>query len=514
LWEYRPDFNQPVWRRGATTVASIREEEGGLVPEQGTTGTVVWTMENPYVFVGGRVEFEGTGARFQLAWDGDSWHDVEGNLDGFFAPQGPARYKYFLKCTLSAGARLASLAIVNDLQMAPLTLPGMGVGSNTFTYTDETASDHRVRITHRWVERSASRSPEVPPEPIRPADGGTTDGTDLVFEWRPPSDPDGDAIADYHFELSARADMNWPLSMSFAKLASRTPDAGHARYTLPGPGLLNPDTEYFWRVRAMDAKGVWGPWSRTWSFTPRGPGTPLDLSLDFDPGKNRGVLRWRPNPKGARPVSYRVYASDEKGFSVSDRPYQVSVGISDQLPAEFPANFLTETSAGELEVVGPDVDLPGANNAFYRVVAADAAGRRSGPSDYAAAPRPLVLTRPVIHATQGMEYRYRVAAIRSLGDLRMRVVAGKETTGFWDIERPRFAIQQGPRWLTIDAASGLLSGTPDGAGPAEVVVAVTLERDLRRLDEAALKWGIEKVVSTGTETVGTATQRFVIEVDP
>ena len=56
---------------------------------------------------------------------------------------------------------------------------------------------------------------------------------------------------------------------------------------------------------------------------------------------------------------------------------------------------MVETSATELEVVGPDVKLPGANKAFYRVVAVDAAGNRSGPSDYAAAPRPLIVSEPV-----------------------------------------------------------------------------------------------------------------------
>ena len=117
-------------------------------------------------------------------------------------------------------------------------------------------------------------------------------------------------------------------------------------------------------------------------------------------------------------------------------------------------------------------------------------------------------------ARKGKEYRYPVAAIRSLGDLRTRVVDGKETMNFWDVERPRFAIVQGPRWLAIDETTGLLSGTPDRPGRAEVTVAVTLERDVRRLDEAALKWGIEKVVSSGTEAVDRATQSFVIAVDP
>jgi hypothetical protein len=516
LWEYRPDLRQSAWRRGATTVESIRQDPDGLAAEDGKTGTIVWTMRSPYVFVGGRLEVEGTAPKFQLSWDGATWHEVDRDLDldGLFPPEGPARYRYDLKCTLSGTARLRRLAIVNDLQMAPLALPGMGVGSNAFTYTDETAGTRQVRITHQWVERSASRPPEAPTEPVFPPAGGESDGTDVVFRWRPAADPDGDRIADYHFELSARADMKWPLSMSFAKLISRTADAGQARYALPAPGLLNPDTQYFWHVRARDEKGVWGPWSSTWSFTPRGPAPPRDVRFQYDPQQTRGILRWTPDPLGRRPVAYRVYASDEKGFSVSDRPYKVTVGVSEKLPSEFPANFLAETSATELDVAGPDVEFPGANKAFYRVVAVDAAGKRSGPSDYAEPARPIIVSKPATAARQGVEYRYPVVAIRSLGDLRMRVVDGKETMSYWDIERPRFTLQRGPQWLTIDAATGLLSGTPDRSGTTEVVVAVTLEHDLRGLDEAALKWGIEKVISSGTEQVGIAAQRFLIDVEP
>jgi Putative Ig domain len=341
-----------------------------------------------------------------------------------------------------------------------------------------------------------------------------TAGTAISFQWPPAADPDGDAIADYHFELSTRADMKWPLSMTFAKLISRTADNRLARYSLPGPGLLNPDTKYFWHVRARDDKGVWGPWSPTWSFTAQGPSPPQNLSVEFDPEHTRGVLRWTPGPLGRKPAAYRVYASDEKGFTASDEAYPVTVGVSDTLPSEFPANFVAETSASELEVVGPHVKLPGANKAFYRVVAVDAAGNRSGPSDYAASPRPVIVSTPDTQAGKGVAYRYRVAAIRSLGDLRTRVVNGKETMNYWDVERLRFAIGHGPRWLTIDETTGLLSGTPDRSSAEQVVVSVTLDRDARRLDEAALKWGVEKIVSSGAERVGSATQRFTIDVRP
>jgi hypothetical protein len=531
LWEYRPDFTKATWRTGADSVQNIVSRDGGLQAEAGKTGVVVWTVRSPYVIVGGKLESEGAGAKFEISWDGETWQAAGDNLDVFFPPVGTARYAYHLRCLLSGEANLNRLAIINDLQMAPLSLPEMGIGENRFTYTDESPASEsdeavesgrrRIRITHRWVERSASAPPAAPQAAIRPNDRGEAEGTNVVFQWQTAADPDGDKIADYHFELSARADMKWPLSMSFAKLISRTLDAGSARFTLKAPGELNPDREYYWHVRAKDAQGVWGPWSETWSFTPRGPTPPLKVALEYDREKEVAILRWAPNPLGRKPVTYRIYASDEKGFSISDEPYRALTGIynvhqkgSGESSTQFPANFVVETRATELPVVGASVDLPGANKSFYRVVAVDEAGNHSGPSDYAAASRPIIYSKPVVQARTGMEYRYDVSTIRSLGDLRTRVVDGREVMNYWDVEKPRFELVQGPRWLTIDKSTGRLSGKPNQACRTEVIVAVTLQRERRTLDPAQLQWGIEKILDNGMETVGTARQRFVIETVP
>jgi hypothetical protein len=96
----------------------------------------------------------------------------------------------------------------------------------------------------------------------------------------------------------------------------------------------------------------------------------------------------------------------------------------------------------------------------------------------------------------------------------MRLVGGKETTSYWDVEVPRFALQTGPAWLKIDAASGLLSGVPDGPGKVEVVVTATIDREVRKLDARQLSWGVEKLLSTDTQRVGVATQKFTIAVAP
>jgi hypothetical protein len=178
----------------------------------------------------------------------------------------------------------------------------------------------------------------------------------------------------------------------------------------------------------------------------------------------------------------------------------------------FPANFVAETTATELVVLGPGVSAPAANKTYYRVVAVDGQGRRSGPSDYAVAPRPVIYSRPAVTAQVDAEYHSQVLANRSLGDLSSRMEGDRQVSGYFDIEKPRFTLTHGPAWLKIDEATGMLTGTPDAPGRVEVAVSVVIDRSVRKLDEAVLRWGNEKVLSVDTERVGTATQKFIIDV--
>jgi hypothetical protein len=529
LWEYRPDLTTETWRKGAKSVEGVVQGADGLTTEAGKPGTIVWAMTSPYVFAGGHIDAEGTGARFSVCRDGRTWSRVSGNMDRLFSIVGPACYTYQVKCDLEPGAKLTKLAIINDVQMAPFAMPDMQVGDNRFTYTDGTKGERKVRITHEWVERSATRPPAAPVA-VYPTDGGESDGTDVVFQWTVPSDPDGDEVVDYQFELSPRPDMKLPLSMDFYKLISRTDSARRKRdeatgrtvvtavksqYALSQPGLLTPGTEYYWRVKAKDAKGLWGPWSRTFRFTARGVAYPLDLTVDFDAAAGAGTLKWKANPVGAKPAKYRVYASDERGFTVADRRFQSAVGVSKKEMGSwaqwFPANFVAETDGTQMVVIGPDAPKA-ANKAYYRVVAADAQGKRSGPSDYATGPRPVIYSRPVTTGKVGQEYRYEVCANRSLGDLTARMMGGNQRSGYFDIEKPQFAMTRGPAWLEIDGATGVLSGAPDAAGRYEVEVTVTIDQKVRKLDESKLIWGNERVLSETTQRVGASTQKFVIDV--
>jgi hypothetical protein len=519
LWEYRPDFSGKNWTDGADKAEGVKSGAEGLTAESGKSGEIIWTIRSPYVFVGGHLDVEGSGAKFAVSLDdkkvGDEkkvWTEVGDNFDKVFAvdkTNQPAYYKYQLRCQLGNGAHLKQLGIVNDLEMSIGALPGMVVGKNDFAYTDESTGDRKVRITHDWVERSAAKPPEAPPAPIYPPDAGKSDGTDVVFKWQAPSDPDGNAIADYQFELSNRPDMRWPLSTNFYRMISKTLDKGKAQYSLVSAGLLTSDRQYYWHVRAKNQKGVWGPWGKTWSFTAQGPAYPLDVAVNYDSKTGVGTLSWKPNPVGRQPAKYRVYGSDEKGFSTSDVPYKVNIGSCKELPSQFPANFVAETDATELPLIGGKADLSKPVTTYYRVVAVDQQGKRSGPSDYTTAPRPIIFSKPALAAKVGAEYKYQVQSNRCLGDLR---VDGKGGTNFWNIEKPKFAIERGPKWLKIDPATGVLSGTPDAAGKADVVVTATIDHEVKKYDESALRWGVEKIASTKTETVGTATQPFVIEV--
>jgi hypothetical protein len=246
----------------------------------------------------------------------------------------------------------------------------------------------------------------------------------------------------------------------------------------------------------------------------------MAVTLQHDAQKNLGILRWERNPLGRKPISYRVYASDEKGFSASDTTFEAAGGLYDfqrqeatKAPTLFPSNFLAETKETELAVLGPGVKATAANKAFYRVVAVDEHGNRSGPSDYIAAPRPVIIRRPVETATVGVQYRDQVKIIRSIGDLRTRVIAGREVMNYWDVEQPQFEIEQGPKWLTIDRDTGHLSGTPEAVGQVKIVVAVKLHCAERTLDPGQLQWGVEKMVRAEVRIVGTARQSFVIKTN-
>ena len=497
---YRPDLTQPAARRGAESVegAVFARTSGTIRPAAaGKPARVTWCFASPYVFVGGAAAATvrlgpGASAEWRYSTDGKAWTTlatldkpgegpVGASLDEAISPRGKPTYRFRLQLVLR-GATAKDVYFEHDIQTSALALPELEVGTNRITYTDANGRDpgRKVRITQEWLERTSWHRPEAPPRAVAPKDGATVSGSRVTFQWQPAADPDGDKIVDYHFELSDRRDLRWPLSPNFEKLTSRTASKGGPQWTVPQVGLLNPDTTYYWRVRAQDDKGVWGPWSRVFRFRIQAPGVPLDVKLTAD-GTGGFTLGWRANPKGRRPVAYKVYGSDEKGFSASDTEYTVHVGKGfvrsmqeyESKPADgpdagmvkTPANLIARVKGTSLGVVGFGLTQANTNKAYYRVVAIDSAGNESGPSDYAEVPRPLPVLPAESAARLGAPYRLRPKVIRSLGDLRCR--ASKRSSynaAFWDREEVAFAATGLPTGLRLDAKTGEISGTPARAG--------------------------------------------------
>jgi hypothetical protein len=64
--------------------------------------------------------------------------------------------------------------------------------------------------------------------------------------------------------------------------------------------------------------------------------------------------------------------------------------------------------------------------------------------------------------------------------------------------------------MSIDADTGLITGTPDGTG-GTVTVSVTLTKEHRLVhDKDNIMWGNEYEQSRTDETVGPVTQQFVV----
>ena len=514
-WRYQPDLSRTMAAQGAASVENaLFDARSGRIKT--TTGTqpasITWQFASPYVFVGGRatatIELaDKAQAQWRFSTDRKTWttialtkqpgsSELTAVLDEIISPRRQPAYRYWLQLSLTGTASVAGLRFESDIQTSALGLPELTLGENHIRYADASAGSRQVRITHRWLERTAWHPPAPPAGALQPPDNSVVEGARPTFRWQEASDPDGDTIVDYHFELSADPALRWPLSPNFEKRISLTPSKGKPEWSVPYAGLLNPGTTYFWHVRALDAKGVWGPWSRPFRFRIQAPGVPLEVRLEPE-GRDGWKLTWKPNPKGRPPVAYKVYGSDERGFTASDTEYQVyrgkgfvtSMAEYTEKPAnaadvgmvKVPANLLAKVKGTALPVVGPDLNQPNNNRAFYRVVAVDAAGVESGPSDFAAVPRPFVYTRPQTPARVGAPYRYQPKAICSIGDLRCRrSKASSYNAAFWDREMPAFKAVRLPEGLTLDPQTGLIQGVPKQAGTSDIVFEVTTGSDKTR----------------------------------
>jgi hypothetical protein len=498
IMRYVPNLEDSIYRKAVESESGIAAAwEDGVRPaihpsKTGQSAYVIWRIASAYVIVGGKIEarFRRKGAedllRVKLSRDAKQWETLwtarttgdfhhEVIFDDRLSQRGFPQYEYFLQVgmeskTAKGDVGIESIEFTTDVQMSLLGLPDLELGENLVRYVDETKGPRRVHITHSWTERTRWSRPSAP-ETMMPADGATVEGTLVKFRWGPPAYSGSSQVEDYHFQLSNTPDMRWPLSPNFDKLISRTASQGKAEWVAPSVGLLNPGTYYYWRVRAKNANGVWGPWSEVTSFRCAAPGVPISVRAIADKDAGTAILKWDANPRGRRPALFRIYGSNEKGFTISDTEYMVVMGrgfckdmdefnakddITSRNAVKTPSNFMTATNKSSLMIVGPGLGPPNANKAFYRVVAVDENGNVSGASDYADFSRPFIYSRLPEKMRVDTALAHRLGVITSIGDLKCK--SGYKAA-FWDRECLSFSLVQAPQWLEFNPQTGEISGS-------------------------------------------------------
>ena len=403
------------------------------------------------------------------------------DLNQFFPLETSARYECLYKLELTSGADeplacIRGFDINMTIQMARLAMPGVSLGVNKFIYSDDSNGKSKVMISHSWEENSdRGLVPGKVPAAVFPGDGASVKGTLLKFEWRAPSQ--GANARDYQFQLSEFKDIRWPLSSNFDVLTNRSAWRGTTSYELPYVGLLNPGQEYYWRVRARGDKGVWGPWSSTFSFRAQAPAVPVNLSKSinmpaFDMPKNWIVI-WNPGEGGTEIDHYKIYGSDERGFTASDTSYVMYAGLETaNRRMNRPANLLHETAGTDTSWVVPDHLI----RPFYRVVAVDRDGYCSGPSAMLEIPHPVgdFIRKPIWTKTKAAEFfEVKPDFHPSIGHL----VSANENGKAYQVrlrtgDNLRYEMEGAPKGLTIDSAAGIVSGyiSRESTGKYEIKV--------------------------------------------
>lgn len=464
--QYAPHLSQ--FESWATQVTNLHHTDQGLCPiHSDQDAHIDLTIQSPYVIVGGKLDINlmantqvsialsRHNAPFQNIWQADSNIAQKTSIDltPYFAPDTPASYAYQMRIHFQSSndpATLKHIAVETDLQMAPLSLPALEVGQNTIHYTADNAG--QVNITHTFEEKESNPAPVAPVSPHYPKNGHPVSGTQFTFSW-----PEVTDATDYHIQVSHLPDIKYTLSPVFNKRISKTPSAHKAQWQIPHEGLLNPNQTYYWRIRPRSKDGLWGNWSPIWSFTPQSPGVPQNVHIKTDWEKRTQTLSWQSNSVGNTPDHYEIYGSNERGFSISREPYEVVVG--NQKTETFPANFICKTNQTSIQVAGSEIE--NGNAAFYRVVAVDHEGIRSGPSDMADAPRPLIVSQPSLQAIANQTYTYQIKTITSIGDLRCESKGPRRYfSAFRDGDVLRYLLDEGPDFIELNEKTGLLTARP------------------------------------------------------
>jgi hypothetical protein len=326
MWEYKPDLSSNNF------LANIAQGKFWYDPVEGLRlkkeyekGNLVIKMSNPYVIVGGSLELKGSGLIITLSYDGKKWYKLDtGNLDSFFYNLYKPAHMYYINIHFNKASYLHGLKIINDFQVAPLSLPDLRLGENHFTYSDKSVIPGDVKVTHVWYEREEKNIPNAPL--LRPENYFSSgDNSKLILSWDAPKNVSEDLIQDYHVELSSHPDMLFPLSPYFSRLISKMKNSNKKQFVIPSYMALEPYKKYYWHVRAKTKKGIWSKFSMPQRFQYIGPSYPKNIEVDYDNSRRLAIIKWNMAEVGLKPKKIIIYASYLKHFNVTQKDIKKTV---------------------------------------------------------------------------------------------------------------------------------------------------------------------------------------------
>ena len=235
-------------------------------------------------------------------------------------------------------------------------MPNFKVGDNNIHFKCQANDSVNVKLSIYYDEKNDNSPPNNDINPIYPSNNDVVDDANLVIKWTNASDPDGDNIIDYEFELSDDSTFTIPYSPNFMGYTSAFNNGRINEYPVRYIAWLNHNDTYYWRVRAKDANGYWGNWSNTFSFKVLNIKWPINLN--YSETDDSIKIYWSPHPEGKRPQYFEIHHSNEKlGF----------------IPDE---NTLLTTSADTF-IVLPKKNL----KAYYRIISVSSNSQKSYPSE-------------------------------------------------------------------------------------------------------------------------------------
>jgi hypothetical protein len=303
---------------------------------------------------------------------------------------------------------LKGLSLELYSQATSYAFRSLKVGRNDLVYTD--ASDRRsVEVQVNAIPLNVTLPGFSAGTSFAPSDNKVVAEGNLAFSW-PKSD--GADVKGYQIQISAFADMRYPLSPTFERMIDRndvTESQGSIQYKLPWRGMLPVNRNLYWRVRPFREDLLAGRWSNIFPFIVKGPQTPEKIKVEYDQGKV--ILSWSASPSGTQPLYYEIHTSSLEGFVPMSEPHRI-LGFGDQTEPKYswydvtaadwpvvPETTLTTTNDTRIilyDGANANPAWSGRLGAHFRVIAIDADGSRSCPSPQAHLLSPLALPDRVV----------------------------------------------------------------------------------------------------------------------